>query len=274
MRASRVLLISSTLVGLGAPWATADLVRLPGGGLRGIIVEETDSRIRLQFAWRGFLTLEKSSIRSITREDAQAHETLLAQWKADHEEAQRREQEQQAFEAAQAARGLVKYKGRWVAQEQMASIEEAQRQEREREQADRERRQRQEREAAEREQISRRLQALEDENASLRQRLWASPSVAFIPQPVVVRRPLPLPGEAVYQDEQGNLIRVGQHDHHVFMTASDGTHIDLERHDGHLAFTDQQGQHHDLRRFSPPLVTHRPFLSTGGTEIVVDVLGQ
>ena len=219
--------------------AQADVLSLSNGRtLEGVIVEETDSHIEVQVTWRGYVSLEKVAIVSIARGDAQDHRRLRSHWQEEFLADQHRERERAAFEAAQRARGLTLYNGKWMTREEQVRIKE--------EQANQERLQREAaaKRAAEEEaqRTAQRLQALEEENRRL-QYLATQPRFWWVPQDLIIRHH---DHTNLLKDEQGNLIRVQEHDGHKFFTTTDGKHVDLQSHDSHLAFTDEQGIHHDL----------------------------
>jgi len=261
-------------IATGASSARADVVTLPGGRLRGIIVNETDEHLQVQIAWGGFVTLDKAAVGRVAREDERVHDELRAKWHEHYQAAKERERRRRQLEESQAEQGLVQHRGRWISRDDLALTEQAEHEARERRDTEREWREQLEQERAERERISTRLQALEEENASLRVRARSQPSVIYVAQPVFARRRLPPLEGPVYQDEHGNLIRVQDHDRRPFITTPDGRRVDLQRHDRHLAFTDEQGAHHDLRRFSPPLISPGPLVSSGVTDLSIDVLGR
>jgi len=93
---------------------------------------------------------------------------------------------------------------------------------------------------------ARRLRALEDENARLRQEVvfnrWALPERVIVAAPSRSRSGAP----GLYRDERGNLVRVTDHDGHPSITTTDGRHLDLEQHGDHLSVTDEHGAEQEL----------------------------
>ena len=225
------------------PLTSADTLRLSGGRtLEGIILEDTASQVKIQVSWKGDVTLSREAVVSIARSEVSDHQRLLRQWQREFVADQRRERRRLALEAAQRARGLVRYQGRWISQDELALIQDRQRREAE---AAEERQRRD----AEAKLVQERLQTLEEENRRLRwdldqgHRWW---SWWWNPRTIIVQE-RHQPDPDLFRDEQGNLIRVNEHEGHQFFTTTDGRHVDVQSHDGHLAFTDEQGVHHDLR---------------------------
>ncbi len=228
------------LVVIGAHSAArADVLTLANHRtLDGIIVKESGSRIEVQVTWKGYVSLEKAAVVSIARGDVEDHQRLRSDWRKEFLADQQRDRARAAFEAAQRARGLTRYKGKWITQEELALIKE--------EQATQERLQR---EAAatraaeeEAQRTAQRLQALEEENQRL-QYLVNRPRVWLAPGEVVVRHH---DHPNLVKDEQGNLIHVQEQNGQNFFITTDGKHVDLQSHESHLAFTDERGIHHDL----------------------------
>lgn len=215
---------------------SGDLLRLSDGrDIEGVIVQESGSEIRVQVLWRGYVTVERDSVTSITRGSPGAHRLLLKQWRKDYLADQQREKERSAFEATQREKGFVEYQGAWISREALALIRQ-----KEKEKKKEEARLEQEEQTK---QITERVGALEEENLRLQRKLDSRPPVIVIREGIV-----PHPHDhTLYEDEQGNLIRVEEHDGHQFFTTTDGTHVNLESHEGHLSFADQKGVHHDLR---------------------------
>jgi hypothetical protein len=214
--------------------------------LEGIIVWETDARIKVQIAWTGYVTLERVVAVEIVRGSADEHERLLVRWHEEFLSSQARERERRAFDTAQREQGLVKYRGQWVTPEELAFIREEVARE-----AARWQRQRRERKQLEEElnRLAQRLQALEEENQRLRneasrQRVVIAPSGFFLHDHLVFKHH----DSNLVRDEHGNLLQVSAHEGHRFVTMPTGEHVDLQGHGGHLAFTDDEGIHHDLDR--------------------------
>lgn len=226
------------LVGLGMPMtAWADRVHLSNGRVvEGIIVEETASRMKVQMAWAGYIWIHPEQIVSIEPGTEVSHRELLARWETEYEGAQERERVREAFEQAQLAKGLVRYRGRWLTREEFVRIEDARAlEEKLRLREDEARR------AAER------LEAVQRENQRLQQELTRERY--RLRQPLIVPHPFRRHHRRHFvRDEQGNLLRSGKHDGHQFFISPDGRHIDLEPHGAHLAFVDEEGIHHDVQR--------------------------
>ena len=239
MRRTTIRLFAAVLLGLSAQsrvWA--DVLTLANTQtIEGLIVEENESHIKVQVAWQSYVTIDRQAVVSIAQGDAHEHDQLLARWQEEFQADQQRERAQRNLEAAQRARGLVKYRGEWIKLEELITVQ-ARKQE---QQAQQERQQLEDQLS----QLAQQVRALSEENQRLRQELFfARQQVVVLPQPVLVRHHH---DPTLFTDEQGNLIRVQEHDSHQFFTTTDGKHVDLQSHDGHLAFTDEQGLHHDLR---------------------------
>jgi hypothetical protein len=219
--------------------AWGDVLYLSSGRrVEGVVVDETPSHITVQVSWKGYVTFDRQALARVVRGDDQIRERLLSAWRREFLEDQQREHKRRAFEAAQRARGLVRYKGEWITREELAFVREEQRR------RERQRREEEAQRAAEEEakRVAQRLQALEEEHRRLQQQLLVRQRLWVVPESVIVRHHHP----KLFRDEHGNLMRVREHDGHQFFTTTDGQHVNLESHDGHFAFTDAQGIHHDL----------------------------
>ena len=229
----------------GAEVAWGDLLHLSGGRkLEGVIVKETESQVKIQVSWQGYVSVDRSSVVSIARAGKEENQRLLGQWRRDFLSDQQRERKRIAFEAAQRAKGLVMYKGSWISQTELASIQAKQKEEEVRK--EREAREEAAKRSAEEEtrRTERRIQALEEENLRLQQQAVTRRELLVVPNTVVIHHHDP----NLFRDERGNLIRIEEHEGHKFFTTTDGRHVDLQSHDGHLSFTDERGIHHDLER--------------------------
>lgn len=231
-----VLCLVVWMGGVGVAWA--DLLYLSDGRkVEGIITQETDSHIEVQVLWQGYMTVPRGSILSIVRGNRQDRQRLLKKWQKDFLADQTRERKKATFEAAQRAKGLVKYEGEWITAEQLALIQKREREEKERK----------EKEAREEEarRVEQRLQALEEENQRLRRQVEAQTELIFrFRQGIVVHHNNP----SLFQDDQGNLIRVQEELGQKFFITTDGKRVDVKSHEGHLTFTDDQEIHRDLRQ--------------------------
>ena len=230
----------------GAQVAWGDLLSLSEGRkLEGVIVQEAKSQIRVQVSWQGYVTVDRSSVVSVTRGGKEDNARLLGQWRRDFLVDQNRERKKSSFEAAQRAKGLVMYKGSWISQAELASIQSKQKEEQTRK--EKEAREEAARRAAEEEakRTERRIQALEEENLRLRQQTVTRQELLIVPNTVIVH---PHHDHNLFRDERGNLIRVEEHEGHQFFTTTDGKHVDVQSHDGHLVFTDERGIRHDLEQ--------------------------
>ena len=230
-------LLVGVVMGLSAqPRVWADALTLANKQtIEGIIVQETASQIKVQVAWQGYVTIDHETVVGITRGDAREHEQLLARWHEEFQTDRQREQAHRDVEAAQRARGLMKYQGEWISPEDLLA-----RQTRKQEQqAQQERKQLDDR----LDQLTQQVLALSEENQRLQQeRFFTRQPVVVLPERVLIHHRDP----TLLSDERGNLIHVQEHDNHTFFTTTDGKHIDLQQHDGHLAFVDEGGVHHDL----------------------------
>ena len=252
------LILAALPIVVGAPaTAHADVVYFPGGRqLEGVIVRETTDEIELRIAWEGYTTLKRRQLSSIVKTDAADRARLLGEWRSQAQELRDRERDERAFEQAQRERGFVKYRGEWVSREELAAAEQERLDEAHRRETAELRQALQEREelaqrerdewAARVDEISRRLRALEDENARLRQEVvfnrWALPERVIVAAPSRSRSGAP----GLYRDERGNLVRVTDHDGHPSITTTDGRHLDLEQHGDHLSVTDEHGAEQEL----------------------------
>ena len=239
MRRTTIRLVAAVLLGLGAQSRVrADVLTLANKQtIEGLVVQEDESHIKVQIAWQSYLTINRQAVVSMHRGDARERQQLLARWQEEFQADQQHERAQRDVDVSQRARGLVKYRGEWIKPEELIEI-----QARKQEQQARQERQQFEEQLT---QLAQQVRALSEENHRLRQELFfARQQVVVLPQPVLVRRQH---DPTLFTDEQGNRIRVQEHDSHKFFTTTDGKHVDLQTHEGHLAFTDEQGIHHDLR---------------------------
>lgn len=252
MRPSTAAFFCLGLITTLAGSASADVIQLARGRrLEGLIVRETASQIELQIAWKGFMTLDRSSIVAITLSDAKDREHLLAQWRQEFAEDQTHERDRLAFEEQQRRRGMVKVKGEWISQDELALMErerEAQAAKRREEDTKRQEELARRQQQDEQQRILARLEAIEQENQRLRAELDSRPRMVYVPAPYPNPYVVHHSGADLYRDEQGNLIRIERRGGQKFFTRSDGVRVDVQQHDSHLAFTDPQGIHHDLRQ--------------------------
>ena len=237
-----VVLAFCALLCLGARQAWGDVLYLSDGRkVEGIIADETDVQVRVQVLWQGYVTIPRGTVLSIERGAKGDHQRLLEKWKKDFLVDQKQEGERKAFEETQRAKGLVPYQGKWMTAEEASLLEEKKKEKERQKKAEEERQQLEE--GLRR--INERLQALEEENERLRRQLAAQTEIIFRRSNFInVHRR----DSTLFKDEQGNLIRVQEHENHKFFTTSDGEHVNLEADGDHLSFTDEKGVHHDLKR--------------------------
>ena len=232
------LVCGSLFWGVSPMLAGADLIHFSHGRvLEGIVIREDASEITVRVAWEGHVVLDRASIAAVERGTAEDHRRMLAQWQQEFLSAQQREQERLAFEAAQMAKGLIQYQGRWVTEEELeankAKLAEAGRHRREEEeQMKREREARQQREK-EVQALTQRLQVLQAEHQQLEQELahqraWFA-RIRFIAEPCAPH---------LLAEEQRS---------RWFLSTSDGRRVDVQVHGDHLAFTDDRGIHYDFQ---------------------------
>ena len=203
------------------PTVWADVVHLTDGRkVEGIVVGETDSGVRVQVTWQGFVTLDREVVLSVVRLSDQENSRRLRRWHKDFLEDQTRQRKRDSFEAFQKRRGLVPYEREWVTPEEK----------------------------------SRREQKKKEIEAAKQKPPPKIPPVEVIPPPITQPASPQRNGIVVrhshdptlFKDEQGNLIRVREHRGHKFFKTTEGEHVDLESHNGHLSFADEGGIHHDL----------------------------
>ncbi len=140
--------------------AWADTVRFASGRtLECIVVRETESSVEVQFAYGGYMTIDRREVAGIDRADPEANHRLMDAWQQKRRADERKQQEQAEFEDKQRAKGLVKYKGEWLTKEEIELIRSKQ--------AERERQQMQEEIAS----LRQRIMLLEYDNQRLRQEL-------------------------------------------------------------------------------------------------------
>ena len=215
--------------------AWGDVVHLTDGRkVEGIVVEGTDSALRVQVTWQGFVTLDQEDVLSVVRSSDQENNRRLRQWRQDFLADQERQRKRESFEAFQKRRGLIQYEGEWVAQEQ------------------KERREQKKKEAAEAKQKAPfEIPPVEVipppvTQSAPPQRIIAGDKVFILPRNGIVVHHHHFHDPTIFRDEQGNLLRVREHEGHKFFRTTEGKHVDLESHDGRLSFTDEAGIHRDL----------------------------
>jgi hypothetical protein len=109
MRMSLGLLLAAGAWCVRAPAARADAVTLASGRvIHGIVLDEDHRQVRVQVAWRGFVTLDRAEVAAIWRGDDAEHERLRAGWQsryaADQRQLQARDRQAQAEQRAREAR--------------------------------------------------------------------------------------------------------------------------------------------------------------------------
>ena len=193
--------------------AAADVLRLSSGReLEGLVVRESPMNMEVQVAWKGFMMLDRRAVTAITRSDDADRARLLHQWEDEFSESQRQEQERQAFEASQAAKGLVRYRGAWINPNEMALIDAQHRLDEARQREAKLRREHEE-EAL---RLADRISELEVEHRQLEQRLaTATRRVVVVPSPLLIHQwHRHLNGPNVLRDEQGGGLACRRHDGH------------------------------------------------------------
>jgi hypothetical protein len=223
---------------------SADLVRLTNGQtMEGIVVQQTPGEIHLQIDWQGYTVLDRGIIHGVVLEDRELNQERLERWQRDHAALRQREQDREAFEAEQQAKGLVKQGTQWVSLEALALLKE--------EEAKRER-QELTRQLAE---LTERIRLLEAENRALREEA-SRPMIVreFVPVHsglVVQHQQTHRRAGSLFRDDQGRVVRVRRHGDHRSFTTADGTRVDLQFQNGRLGYTDPAGVRHELTRVKP-----------------------
>ena len=232
--------------------AWADRIHLTNGQmLEGIVIRETNAQVVLQIAWEGYIVLDRASVAGILPATERERKRLLTEWKEEHDAFLEREERRRQFEAEQRAKGLILYDGQWVPWQEVAAskaqaiaddtrrkLEDALKQEQQaRKRAEEERKVREEELTA----LTERLRAMQEEQLRLQQEISSLRCILARPQ-LIVQHLSP----RFMRDEHGNLLQVGEHAGHLFVTTSDGAHADLQIHGDRFGFTDPHGIRHDL----------------------------
>ncbi len=212
------------------PCAWADRVYLSTGQtLDGIVVNETATEVKIQVLREGYLTLDRAVVEKIDGGSDADHAQLRAEWERADRNVKARAREREAFEAAQREKGMVKHQGQWITQAELEAMQ--QHEERLAEERAREE------ETQRTEQL---IQALQEENERLQE-------LVQVLQREMMRRPVVLrPDAGLFQDEQGNLLRIREHEGHAFVISPEGSHIDLQPKGHAFTYTDQNGTQHTL----------------------------
>ncbi|MFA5388461.1 MAG: peptidase MA family metallohydrolase [Candidatus Omnitrophota bacterium] len=104
--------------------AFCDMVYLNNGNrVRGIITKETDKSVELKINLGAKVTFSKNDIKSIERESEEQHAKLEKAWGAGRNRTEVREITKDIFEEEQLAKGLVKYKDKWVTPEEKERLQ-------------------------------------------------------------------------------------------------------------------------------------------------------
>ena len=108
------------LIALGIIFCTqgvrADTIRLENGNtIEGLIIQDTDKILEMEVFLGAKITFSKQEIADVQRWDQQKNQALKEKWLKEREHRKKAELKRQEFEAKQRAKGLVKYKGKWIA---------------------------------------------------------------------------------------------------------------------------------------------------------------
>jgi hypothetical protein len=229
-----VVLVVFALTILAAPFAAADSISLANlQTIDGIIVEESDSAVKLQIDLESFITFNRSSVISVKRTDEADHEKKLSGWRQDRKDSEERDRSRLEFEAEQYAKGFVKHEGQWITQAELERSDDFKRLE------DR------------LDELQNQIRSLTEENRRLQQDLVTARSeTRVIQEPVFVeRRFFQRRDQQFSSNDHKNHVRVPQHPANEFITPpSDGRRIDLPRHDGRFFFRDDQGMSRNLSK--------------------------
>ena len=251
------LLLAALAAALSAlalgPLTWADVAHLANGReVEGIVIRETDDEIVVRVTWQGHVVLDRASVIKVDRSSEADRQALLSQWQQEDRDFKEQQRQQHEFEESQQAKGLVLYRGRWVTQEELASIKAGVKA------AEAERKKREEVEQAlQREVESRkslegelhtltdRLRTMQEEQLRLQQEIR---SLRFVlGQGFLARRQHP----DFVRDEHGNLLRVQTQDGHTFVQLPDGTRSEVQSQDGRLRYTDRSGTQHEVQSVHP-----------------------
>ena len=118
----RALFMISLMAWLSSPVWADRIVLTNGQSLEGLIARQTDREIVLQVALEGHVVLDRASIATIEPASDAQQQRLLEHWREEQRALKEREAREQEFETQQRANGLVRYRGQWVTEEELAAI--------------------------------------------------------------------------------------------------------------------------------------------------------
>jgi len=239
----------------GEASVAADRVHLANGQtLEGLVIRKTGSEVVVQVAWEGHIILDPSFVKAIESSTEAERQQLLTEWRETFQAFQEREERRRDFEEQQAVKGLVQHRGQWVTPEELSAIragaKAAEEERRERAQVEQQlKRETQVRQKLEGElhAVTERLRSVQEEQLRLQQEVSSLRYLLGAAYVRHTRRHIP----TLLRDEQGDLLRVQQHEGHLSVVTPDGTHGDLQIHDDRFSFTDSSGKHHTLEPVAP-----------------------
>jgi hypothetical protein len=105
------------------PRADADALRLKNGNvIEGIIVRDTDKIVEIEVFLGARITFSKEEVTALKKWSDRNNQELKGKWLKERKERRDAELARQAFEARQKARGLIKYRGTWLKEEEKDKI--------------------------------------------------------------------------------------------------------------------------------------------------------
>lgn len=95
--------------------AGADIVCLKNGNIiEGIIVQDTDRLLEMEVFLNAKITFAKQDIAYVKKWTQDKNQALKQKWLRNKEDREKAELARQQFEVEQMAKGLVKYRGKWI----------------------------------------------------------------------------------------------------------------------------------------------------------------
>jgi len=102
---------------LCAQAADADVLCLMNGNIiEGVIIRETDEIVEMEVALGAKISFAEGDVAYVKIEGEEENEALRQKWLEDRKEREKAELERQEFESQQKTKGLVKYRGKWIAE--------------------------------------------------------------------------------------------------------------------------------------------------------------
>jgi len=120
----RLVLIAFFVLTFRASPLFADAVILKNGNkVEGVVTKETETSIEIQINVGAKVTFSKDDVERVERDAGEKNTKLQESWKTEKAKAEVDDITKNTFEEDQAARGLVKYEGRWITPEEKERLQ-------------------------------------------------------------------------------------------------------------------------------------------------------